>query len=423
MAATLPAGRVGFLGNVCNLFYDLTARARGRGADAHLFAVDRFPQENPFIANRLDPKAVDWIHLRPDGGRFDTRTWASVAQQAALAQCTSLHGQGTMLNWALKAGKPYLWQPFGSDFYSLPFARWRLSKPLSQSTPRLLAANLSSAVKETVTARRFRDAVRHTSGVVIVGWFDRHWLRGYRSLEAIGKLSTLQTLPFPIDTKVFSPGLEERRWPDPALQATLDAFDVVAFYPSRQLFTKEGKLLDGIQAEEPGKRNDVFYRALAGARRKGLNIGAVIVDKDNPDTPAAKQMIEKLGLDSVVIWIPPMPRLQLIEWYRAADLVVDCFGSGAPGSITFESMACGTPVMQWVDYDAGRDWGLTGDRFYAEPLPLLNCRDEDEIVAALSRNDRPTLRALGHTSRDWVLRHADIEIGLDKLLRLHAALR
>jgi glycosyltransferase involved in cell wall biosynthesis len=423
MSPRSQPGRIGYLGNVCNLFFDLASRSRDRGVDAQLFAVDRFEQENPFAANRLAPGSADWIHLRPYGGQLDTQTRPSPAQLAALARCDSLHGQGPWLTWALAADRPYVWQPYGADFYALPFARWRLSQPLARTTPRLLAANLASGLMETIIARRFRAAVRGAAHVVIIGWFDRHWLNGYRHLEALGKLDTVRTLPFPIDTRVFSPAPRDGRWPTPELQARLEQFDLVTFYPSRQLFTREGKLLDGMTANDPGKRNDVFYRALARARQQGLNVGAVIVDKANPDTPLAKRMIADLGLQSAVIWIPAMPRLALIDWYRSADLVVDCFGGGAPGSITFEAMACGTPVMQWIDYDAGRDWGLGGERFYAGELPVLNCRDEDEIVAALLTHPRRDLHARGAAACQWVRQHADIEIGVGRLLELHESLR
>lgn len=415
--------RLGFLGNVCNLFCDFTRRLRDEGRDAHLYHVRRFAQEDPFAAYGLPGDAAQWIHSRPYGGRFDTQTRPGAEMLQHLRSCASLHGQGPWLAWAQQADRPFIWQPYGSDFYAVPFARLRFSAPLRKTNARLLAANLSSALKDRVIAHRFRRTVASAQGIVITGWFDRHWIRGYRLLERLGRLPAIRTMPLPIDCKTFAPGAHKNVWPDPSLQARLDGFDSVCFYPSRQLFTTEGKLMDGMQASDPGKRNDLFYLALARVRAKGNNIGVVVIDKGDPDTPAAKAMIEKLGLADAVIWIPAMPRLRLIDWYRAADLVVDCFGGGAPGSISFEAMACGTPVMQWIDLDAGREWGLGWDAFYASVPPALNCRSVDHISAALEANSRPALRALGEQSRQWALANVDIDAGLRRLCELHRAIQ
>ncbi|HEX6361931.1 MAG TPA: glycosyltransferase, partial [Albitalea sp.] len=412
MTTTLAGPRIGFLGNVCNLFYDYAQRLRDDGRDAHLFLVKRFAQEDPFQAYGLPPEAAAWIHARPWRGRYDWEMRPDAPDVAHLKSCATLHGQGRLLTWALKADRPYVWQPYGSDFYSLPFPAFRLSAPLARMTPRLFAANVSSAIEHHYTARHFRSAIAHASRIVITGWFDRHWIRGYRMLERLGRLDAVFPLPFPIDCRTFSPAARKNAWPEPALQSRLDAFDVVAFYPSRQLFTAEGKRLDGMRADDPGKRNDAFYRGLAKARRRGANVGVVIVDKANPDTPAAKALIESLGIADAVVWIPAMPRVKLVDWYRAADLVVDCFGGGAPGSISFEAMACGTPVMQWIDFDAGREWGLDASRFYEKPVPVLNCRTEDEIAETFESHSRAALNAAGREARQWALENVDLGAAL-----------
>ncbi len=52
-----------------------------------------------------------------------------------------------------------------------------------------------------------------------------------------------------------------------------------------------------------------------------------------------------LGIDDVVRFAPPVPRTELPEWYRAADLVCVPSYSESFGLVALEAQACGTPVI------------------------------------------------------------------------------
>ena len=52
-----------------------------------------------------------------------------------------------------------------------------------------------------------------------------------------------------------------------------------------------------------------------------------------------------LGIDDVVRFAPPVPRADLAQWYRAADLVVVPSYSESFGLVALEAQACGTPVV------------------------------------------------------------------------------
>jgi D-inositol-3-phosphate glycosyltransferase len=52
-----------------------------------------------------------------------------------------------------------------------------------------------------------------------------------------------------------------------------------------------------------------------------------------------------LTIDDVVRFAPPIPRADLAQWYRAADLVVVPSYSESFGLVALESQACGTPVV------------------------------------------------------------------------------
>jgi D-inositol-3-phosphate glycosyltransferase len=58
-----------------------------------------------------------------------------------------------------------------------------------------------------------------------------------------------------------------------------------------------------------------------------------------------KELSTWLGIDDVVRFSPPVPRKDLPQWYRAADLVVVPSYSESFGLVALEAQACGTPVV------------------------------------------------------------------------------
>ena len=57
------------------------------------------------------------------------------------------------------------------------------------------------------------------------------------------------------------------------------------------------------------------------------------------------ELVNWLGISDVVRFLPPVPRAQLPEWYRAADLVCVPSYSESFGLVALEAQACGTPVV------------------------------------------------------------------------------
>jgi len=58
-----------------------------------------------------------------------------------------------------------------------------------------------------------------------------------------------------------------------------------------------------------------------------------------------KELATWLAIDDVVRFAPPVPRADLAQWYRAADLVVVPSYSESFGLVALEAQACGTPVV------------------------------------------------------------------------------
>jgi len=58
-----------------------------------------------------------------------------------------------------------------------------------------------------------------------------------------------------------------------------------------------------------------------------------------------KDLTTWLAIDDVVRFTPPVPRVDLPQWYRAADLVIVPSYSESFGLVALEAQACGTPVV------------------------------------------------------------------------------
>ncbi len=58
-----------------------------------------------------------------------------------------------------------------------------------------------------------------------------------------------------------------------------------------------------------------------------------------------KELVNWLGAEDVISFSPPVPRAELPNWYRAADLVCVPSYSESFGLVALEAQACGTPVV------------------------------------------------------------------------------
>lgn len=104
---------------------------------------------------------------------------------------------------------------------------------------------------------------------------------------------------------------------------------------------------------QPLKAPDVLVRAAAVLRARRPDLGARLLvtvvggpSGSGLEQPQALQQLSAaLGLDTVVRFVPPAPRSQLVHWYRAADLVAVPSHNESFGLVALEAQACGTPVV------------------------------------------------------------------------------
>jgi len=104
---------------------------------------------------------------------------------------------------------------------------------------------------------------------------------------------------------------------------------------------------------QPHKGPEVLIRATSELvkhspllrKKLVVNIMGGASGANTEEVDRLKELATWLAIDDVVRFSPPVPRTDLAQWYRAADLVVVPSYSESFGLVALESQACGTPVV------------------------------------------------------------------------------
>jgi len=102
---------------------------------------------------------------------------------------------------------------------------------------------------------------------------------------------------------------------------------------------------------QPLKAPDVLLRAAAELRARRRDLPLVVLVVGGPSGSGLERptalvgLAAELGLGDVVRFLPPRPADDLVDVYRASDLVAVPSHSESFGLVALEAQACGTPVV------------------------------------------------------------------------------
>jgi hypothetical protein len=230
------------------------------------------------------------------------------------------------------------------------------------------------------------------------------------SAEALSGLATdVRDLPTPM---VYNRGTVPERPPTPLLEELvhrMQGVDLSILHCARLMWVNKG----GFPPSEwraLNKNNDWVLRSLARASvdRPDARLLLLMVEY-GPDVEDARRLVSELGLTEKVVWLPKLPRRELM-WLM--NRVSVCCGEFLavdrlpPGGTGWEAMACGTPLLQSLRFAEGEYEAIFG----APTPPILDVRGPDDITRhLLTALDAPgTVRDLGRRSRDWFELHNGI---------------
>ncbi|GIW53760.1 MAG: hypothetical protein KatS3mg082_0164 [Nitrospiraceae bacterium] len=213
------------------------------------------------------------------------------------------------------------------------------------------------------------------------------------------RLKNYQFIPHPVD--------ETKYRPKPTLlrDQLADRYqtNLILFAPSRHNWALKG--------------NDRLIRAFAQLRRETPSNPILILCEWGQELDRSRTLIKELGLEKAVVWTPPLNKMKLIEYYNAADMVLDQFTIGTFGTVTPEAMSCGKPVVLHFDRTV-HEW------CYAEMPPVLSAKEEREIfvwLVELSGSPQARVR-IGQASREWIEKYHGWELVADRQIEIYREL-
>lgn len=178
--------------------------------------------------------------------------------------------------------------------------------------------------------------------------------------------------------------------------------DILLFSPSRQIWKEKG--------------NDKMLRAFSKFAKVFPNSKFIMVDW-SVDEENSKNLANSLGISPNIIWIKPVPKNQLIQYYNIADIILDQFVLGSWGTSTPEAMSCGKPVLMFYK----KNYIL---RAFGEEPPILNSFTEEDIYSNLVKlaKDKDFRNEMGKKSREWIIKtHSPRVVALKHLEILNSA--
>src|SRR5438093_11765009 len=209
-------------------------------------------------------------------------------------------------------------------------------------------------------------------------------------------LENIEFIPHPVDETKYRPQVT------PSTTQMRNAYgrEFVIFCPSRQNWALKG--------------SDKVIRALSDVvNRQKLDV-VLLLCRWGQEIERSQRLIEELGIGRNVVWLPPLSKMRLVEFYNAADVVLDQFTLGVFGTTTPEAMACGKPVVLYFNEEVHK-WC-----FPVMPPVISACTPQEisfRIVELLRSRDQRV--AIGQQARAWVERYHGWKLVVEKHIRLY----
>ncbi|MHC4114232.1 MAG: glycosyltransferase, partial [Planctomycetota bacterium] len=143
------------------------------------------------------------------------------------------------------------------------------------------------------------------------------------------------------------------------------------------------------------KASDRFISAYVDFAKDRHDI-LLIVTGWGRDYETTRKLLEQTGVaDKVVILSEAYSKPQLFRMYAAADVVVDQFKIGSLGSVSYEALCMGKPVITYLSAFAQMS--------YCCQPPVLNAYSKNDIIGKLNfcYTNREKLAVISKESSEW----------------------
>ncbi len=369
--------------NTQNNLYVLAKRLRRSGIDASLAIAEGsvipqehlpewhdasvgYPRNSPAWLHRLNmPLVMPFLHPI----EYLTR-WMALVKLTRKYDLIVCSGYAPI--WIHWARKPFIFVSYGSDLDQEAVRGW-------SGNPRKDFTWWQKLLHRVVKSQMVLSLKKAKATVVSPYQIG--------TAQRLG-LKNLHFLPHIIDTELFCPmDMAERQAEKERIRQSLGC-EFLLFHPSRQVWT-DSTITDC-------KGNDRVFRVFAAFLKSYPKRAKLLVVEKGWDVEASKNLIDRLGIVDHVLWMKPMPKVEMCYLYNVADVVLDQFSIGVLTLVSVEAMACGAPVMTYV---APAPDGM----FYPEMPPVNNEKRESYLCRDLLvlANNETARGQLGRDGRTW----------------------
>jgi len=397
--------RINFIGNVCNNAYMIAKFLRKKGIDAHLFVLK--PYHPQYLPESEDPELLkgypSWIEII-DSNKF---RWTQPFLRhpvyekkllERLSKCDIVHAFDWGPAYALFSGRPFIVQACGSELNSFPFVK--LMPDFTRDSLKNLMKSLK--MRQGINKALQRCIMGENGSLIWLRWLTRKSLRRaktlivsgtspttYNSINRLG-LNNVVYMRLLIDCEKYKNNKMINN-----VELINDKREFAVFSSTRHIWNNVSSLMIS-------KGNDIAIRAFALFLHKITTNTKLYLIEKGEDVNNSKQLIKKLGIETKVIWLPFIPRNELIKLYSAVDVVFDQFFAGCLGTAALEAMCCEAPLITYLYAD-----GIYFKKVFGEIPPVLNCKTVEQIFNALHwcYFNQAQAKEIGKKAREWVWKH------------------
>lgn len=366
-------------GGVLTMPYQLAKHLRKKNIDVKLF-IDSSPEDESYSPTWEDEELEKeglplWIERQSlNLPRFFIGFSKRRKLLEKLNDCDLIHAHGESCILASFAKKPYIFQSYGVDLDRMPFN--------------------NSSTKLRMLSFLERRGIRKASEILILPYQTL-------CLEKLGiKDNKYSYMYWGIDTNKY------KRVNTLLGKVIKEKFNVdfIFFHPTRHEWGDPKKI---------DKGNDKLISAVSEfIKITGKKVILIFIEKGT-DVIKSKKMVSDLCLQKNILWLKPMNKKNLIEYYSISDIVFNEFViGGGIGQIDLESMAVGIPTFRYFkDYE----------NYYKELPPTINVFTSGDMVSEMIKlTDNHDYRIeIGKKSREWILKYHDWDVVTDKYISLY----
>ena len=214
-------------------------------------------------------------------------------------------------------------------------------------------------------------------------------------LEKFG-FKSFSFVPLPIDTEKYKPIKSD------FYKKLHDKYNasLIIFNPSRQTWSVKG--------------NNLLIKAFSRFVKEIDSSAHLICSNWGEDLDKSYNLVKKLNIEKNVTFIDPLPKIELIKYINASDIITDQFVLGSLGGSALEAMSCGKPVITSLIED------IFGSPYRGVLPPILNAKTDDQIFNAFLALKNKTKRLqMGKSSRNWVKKFHDSDIIIDRFINIY----